>query len=94
MSENWTKGEWEVSAWVDRPNKEKPMISAEGVAVAITHPCPACPDVECEANAHLIAASPRMYDKLKDLLDVLPDGEWSYTKQEIREILSDARGES
>ena len=46
-----------------------------------------------EANAHLIAAAPDMYEALENLLDVLPDGEWSNTKAEIVGVITKARGD-
>ena len=96
MSE-FTKGEW----CVDRDNRPGMEWNNHISSVAEPHKT-ICfmshdntPDNrESEANARLIAQSPNMYRKLEDLLDVLPDGEWSSTKQEIRELLSKARGES
>lgn len=53
------------------------------------------------ANAHLIAASPKMYQVLEDVLDALTDGglrvfdkdQNDYHTNSIKEVLAEARGE-
>lgn len=88
MSESkFTKGEWvacvdEDSCWVD---------SVEGGLLAdITHA-----DVsnsESDANAHLIAAAPSMYEVLEDVLEILPNSQYRARKG-IESLLAKARGE-
>ena len=98
MSEEFTKGPWESE---NRTVYKLSPCNIGGIGGMANHfylsvqrgHKDGASQPELEANAHLIAASPIMYQKLKDLLDVLPDGEWSNTKSEIREILCGARGE-
>lgn len=66
---------WGVSTWIEQPNnKTKPMISAKGVTVAITHPAPICQESECEANARLIVNAVNNYERLREALRNVVDG--------------------
>ena len=49
-----------------------------------------------QANAHLIAAAPELYDSLKALLDALDDngsGQYEALREEGRDALAKSRGE-
>jgi len=87
----FTRGPWNVSVW--KGDYDKPMAAATGVPIAITHPCPACDTDECEANAHLIAAAPDMYEMLERMYNNALEDPTRY-RDKIGEILIKERGES
>lgn len=63
---------WNLSTWIEQPNnKTKPMISAKGVTIAITHPAPICLEDECEANARHIVHCVNNHERLKHLVSSL-----------------------
>jgi hypothetical protein len=69
MSESkFTKGPWEVNTLAGRPNSE--VFSGDDVLIC---DCRATNVVmepeEIEANAHLIAAAPDMYEALKRVME-------------------------
>ena len=69
----FTKGEWKTSFWIDQPgNVVKPMVMSDGLTIAITHPCPAVSEEECQANANVMAASKDLYEALKDIITQYP----------------------
>lgn len=96
----FTPPPWNVSTWIEQPNnRTKPMVAAVGVTVAITHPSPICQQDECEANAHLIAAAPELYEALIQARSELEEialaeiGE-PYNSPKINAALAKARGET
>ena len=100
MSENWTKGPWEIRKYEDPYGgrnlaveilTDEIIIAKLGIEI----------DEECAANAHLIAASPELYAALERLYGRLlmsdRDGECCITAEdgEMAEVaLKKARGES
>lgn len=96
-----TPGPWEASIWIEQPgNRLKPMVGASGVTIAITNPAPICQEHECEANAHLIAAAPEMYEVLDFAVSILESLEPHDDTLEARgaiidakKVLANARGE-
>jgi hypothetical protein len=68
MSEKWTKGPWEIREYKDPYGrrevaveimKDDMIIAKLGIET----------DPECEANKHLIAAAPDMYEMLMHIKD-------------------------
>lgn len=93
----WTSGPWSKSYWIEQPgNRYKPMVAAGGVTVAITHPAPICQQDECEANAHLIAAAPELYEALESLVRCIDETRGSNANDALHAAetaLAKARGE-
>jgi len=67
-----TKGEWEVARDTTY-NTHTFVIGGDGRVVANTY-FYWRKEVECEANAHLIAAAPDMYETLKSIIERLEKG--------------------
>ena len=92
METKFTKGEWDAvidnwQCWID---------SDEGLVADLGHSD--VPYQEAEANAHLIAASPEMYEMLERVCNELIPIAGETEKQEsfrfeILDLLAEARGE-
>lgn len=100
----WTPTPWNTSYWIEQPNnRHKPMVVAGGVTIAIMHPAPVCQMSECEANAHLIAAAPELYEALEWAMNFVDQvrvenpapkgGGEDIAYEEARAAIAKARGE-
>jgi len=92
MEANFTKGDWvvdykgtigTVKALVDAEYNITPTVAAYQITPSIIH------NNEAEANAHLIAAAPLMYE----LIERIGKSEQVWSMEEIQELLTKARGE-
>lgn len=52
------------------------------------------PASESIANAHLIAAAPELLEMAEFLAEALEEGHWQETKEQLRELISKAKGEA
>ena len=106
MKEKFTKGEWKIdtsySTMIDIHSNETSVCEIDCAIKWINDGCfVADPTDEESANAHLIAAAPEMYQKLKELskLAAFLEGhthvsiEMDVVKHDIDELLKKARGE-
>lgn len=88
MSE-FTKGPWVVNKTGIHWNN--PSLCNIEIAFGEIGEC-ICDTVYEEADAHLIAAAPELYEKLDELQKLLSD-EYLQTSLDIRNLLAKARGE-
>lgn len=94
MEKRWTEGPWEVTRHAARPaieavNKKRGMRAAGDKYPLVC----AMPDnyATTEANAHLIAAAPCLYEALEYILDVQELS--SNAENKAKKALAKARGE-
>ncbi len=61
----YTQGEWKVEEWFTLTGKKgfTLLVEENGVKLVLAR------DIVNEANAHLIAAAPKMYEALRGILD-------------------------
>tara|TARA_R110000824_G_scaffold308609_1_gene496046 strand:+ start:114 stop:431 length:318 start_codon:yes stop_codon:yes gene_type:complete len=99
----WTPGPWDVrpgwglNAIEVAPVDDAPDLVGEPTEVAGISDC----YTEHEANAHLIAAAPELYEALESLVgqidgacgDVLPAGAFSLARKKAHAALANALGE-
>ena len=101
--ENWTKGDWKVECGDDPSEWARyfPTVSADGYTVVGTEGMYGDRATDL-ANAHLIAAAPKLYEALKDAADLIrqlapgakPDSVVDKCLSGYGKALAAARGES
>lgn len=89
--ENWTPGPWTYTE--DDRNGQPQVEDGSQLICLVAHEC-VKPDHETEANAHLIATSPSLYDQLKAAVEIIDEefGEDAKTTV-MKQELARARGE-
>ena len=65
---DYTKGEWKVTKWLQKYgfnvfSEEGGFVASVPMNVGLEHTM-----IEAEANAHLIAAAPKLYEACKELV--------------------------
>lgn len=99
---NYTKGKWEVKGFAEFvcgvwyasiTSSDKPIAKVRGDNKN-----------NCEANAHLIAASPNLYEALKEahewltqlnkLHPIIDDGDFNILQRHIQKALAKAEGKN
>lgn len=86
----YTKGEWEVTKWASHPNIHVSVEDGKGFRFIANcgnpkdDTLPTNPDAE--ANAHLIAAAPDMYEALKELIDHMTMTKGAFARPTLADV--------